>query len=166
MGRESGCDTGGGEAVINTHMARKYTQGKFEPRNPSKYIGDVRNIVFRSSWELRFLRWCDASDAVIGYTSEEVVIPYWSAVDQKMHRYFVDFMIHVTTPAGSKKYLIEVKPKEQTEPPKKTKSKYYQSQCLTYVQNIEKWKAAKEWAVKNGIEFVVMTEVDLFGAKR
>lgn len=147
-------------------MARKYTQGRFEPRNPGKYIGDVRNIVFRSSWELRFLRWCDASDAVIGYTSEEVVIPYWSAIDQKMHRYFVDFMIHVTTPVGSKKYLIEVKPKEQTEPPKKTKSKYYQSQCITYVQNMEKWKAAKEWAEKNGIEFVVMTEVDLFGAKR
>ena len=98
----------------------KYHQGLFHPRHPKKYLGDVRNIIYRSSWELRFLQWCDSNDNIIEYASEEFSIPYLSPLDNRPHRYYPDFLIKVKEAAGvTKKYVIEVKPKRQTQPPKK-----------------------------------------------
>lgn len=148
-------------------MARgSLKQGSFVPRNPSKYVGKVDAIVFRSSWELRFMRYCDENPLIVMWTSEEVVIPYFSAVDQKTHRYFVDFMIRVIKPGSDMKYLIEIKPHEQTQPPTKPRSKTYQEQVKAYVTNQEKWRAAAAWCKKNGAEFAIMTEYDLGLAKR
>jgi hypothetical protein len=59
----------------------KWHQGKFHPQNPNKYLGDPNNIVYRSSWELHFLQWCDRNDNVLEYASEEFSIPYVSPVD-------------------------------------------------------------------------------------
>ena len=98
----------------------KYHQGLFHPRHPEKYVGDVNNIVYRSSWELRFLQYCDSNDNIIQYASEEFSIPYLSPIDNKVHRYYPDYLIKVKESNGSiKKYVIEVKPKRQTEKPKK-----------------------------------------------
>ena len=71
-------------------MAHK---GKYTVRNRSKYVGKVDSVVYRSSWERRFMVWCDDNPAVIAWNSEEVVIPYYSPVDNKMHKYHVDFLI-------------------------------------------------------------------------
>ena len=50
---------------------------------------------------------------------EVIIIPYRSPVDGKVHRYFPDFYIKVTESMGyTKKYIIEIKPKKQTAPPK------------------------------------------------
>ena len=95
-------------------MARKYHQGKFKPINPNKYEGDWTNIVFRSSWEFHLARWCDKNPAVISWNSEEIVVPYFYDVDQRYHRYFVDFKVKLKTRSGSvKTVLIEVKPRAQ-----------------------------------------------------
>ncbi len=148
-------------------MARqKFHQGIYKPDNPQKYIGDATIIAFRSSWEYRFMRWCDTSPNVSSWSSEEIVIPYFSALDQRWHRYFVDFMIVVATRDGEKKYLIEIKPREEIEKPKPTRSKYYQSRCETWIKNQEKWNAAREWARQNSCEFVIMDEYDLGLKKR
>lgn len=144
-----------------------FKQGFFKPVNPQKYAGDVNQIVWRSGWELRFMRWVDGNPSVLTWASEGIVIPYFSAIDQKHHRYFVDFLIKVKKADGTvKNYLIEIKPDEQTRPPTKTKSRYYQSQCLEYVKNQEKWKAATTWAASHDCEFIVMTEYTLGIAKR
>jgi hypothetical protein len=37
---------------------------------------------------------------------------------------------------------------------------------LTYQVNQDKWKAAREWAKKNGFEFIILTEYELGLAKR
>jgi hypothetical protein len=37
----------------------KFYKGKFRPKNPQKYEGDFRNIVYRSMWERQVLKWCD-----------------------------------------------------------------------------------------------------------
>ena len=74
-------------------MTRQYKQGLFYPKNTEKYKGDFSNIVYRSSWELKFMHWADESKNVLEWSSEELVIPYLSPLDNKMHRYFVDFKI-------------------------------------------------------------------------
>lgn len=142
----------------------KYHQGMFKPKHPEKYVGDVNNIVWRSSWELKFLIWLDDNPSVVSYSSEEVVIPYISPVDNKPHRYFVDFAVLVKSKDGTlKKVLIEIKPLAQTQMPKRPKmiTERYMSELKTYAVNQAKWKAASEWCKKAGMEFHVFTEVEL-----
>ena len=59
----------------------KYHQGRFHPQNPQKYKGDVNNIIYRSSWELKFMQWCDRNENIMEYGSEEFWIPYVSPVE-------------------------------------------------------------------------------------
>jgi hypothetical protein len=125
----------------------KYNQGRFHPQNPQKYKGNVNNIIYRSSWEVKFMKWCDLSENILEYGSEEFWIPYLSPVDNRVHRYFPDFIIKVKENSGQiKTYIVEVKPEKQTVPPKQrsrvTKSYLYEAQ--TYAVNQAKWEAAKE----------------------
>lgn len=143
----------------------KYHQGRFIPKNPAKYVGDVSNIIYRSSWEAKFLKWCDENPNVIKYASEELIIPYMSPVDQRMHRYFVDFVIMVKTRTDEiKKYAVEIKPSVQCEPPKqgKKRTRRYLTELATYSVNQAKWKAADSFCQTKGIEFLVLTEKHLF----
>jgi len=143
----------------------KYHQGKYHPHNPKKYVGDVNNIVYRSSWELRFLKWCDGNDNIIEYASEEFSIPYISPLDNRVHRYYPDYLIKVKESDGSiKKYVIEVKPKKQTEEPKKRSrvTKSYVNEVKTYALNQAKWKYAKEFCKDNLLEFKIITEDQLW----
>lgn len=145
-------------------MARKYIQGYFKPKNPEKYVGDVNNIFYRSSWELKFLNWCDTNPSVLKYANEELIIPYLSPVDNRPHRYFVDFVILVKNRNGDlKKYAVEIKPEHQTEPPKQTrKTKKYLTELATYAVNTAKWKSADAYCKKNNMEFMILTEKHLF----
>jgi hypothetical protein len=139
--------------------------GRFTPKSPNKYKGDVTNIIWRSTWELRFLKYLDTNPAILEYGSEEVVVPYISPVDGKRHRYFVDFYFKVKTKEGAtKKYLVEVKPYSQTIEPKRPKriTESYMSSVYTYLINQAKWKSAKEFAKNSGMEFIVLTEKELF----
>ena len=142
---------------------RKTNKGIFIPQNPSKYRGDVYNIVYRSSWEKRAFHWADSNPSVIEWASEEIVIPYLCETDNKIHRYFVDMYVKIRSSDGSiRKFIVEIKPFEQTQPPKQTRnSKRYIEECMTYVKNQSKWKAATEFAKKNGIQFVILTEKEL-----
>ena len=71
----------------------RYKQGKYIPRLPRKYKGDPRNIVYRSSWEYKFMLWCDQTPSVTEWGSEEIAIPYISPLDGKRHRYYPDFYV-------------------------------------------------------------------------
>jgi hypothetical protein len=142
----------------------KYNQGKFHPQNPQKYKGNVNNIIYRSSWELKFMQWCDRNENILEYGSEEFWIPYISPVDNRVHKYFPDFIIKVRENSGNtKNYVVEVKPQRQTVPPKQksrvTKSYLYEAQ--TYAVNQAKWKAAEEWCADRLLNFMVITEKEL-----
>jgi hypothetical protein len=142
----------------------KYHQGKYKPKHPEKYSGDHTNIIYRSSWELKFLNWCDSSPNILKYSSEETVIPYRCGTDNRLHRYFVDFKIQVLSRDGNTKtYLVEVKPLIQTSPPKfpGRQTKRYLTESLTFIKNQSKWKAATEYAKDRGWEFKIITEKDL-----
>lgn len=138
--------------------------GRFTPRNPQKYMGDYKNIIYRSSWECKAMDYFDRNPNVIAWASEEFSIPYVSPVDGKFHRYFPDMLIKVKTKGDqSKTVLIEIKPKKQTQPPDPQKkiTKRYITEVTTYGVNQSKWKAATEYCLDRGWEFRVITEDDL-----
>lgn len=139
-------------------------KGRFIPTNPQKYVGDSQNIIYRSSYELKFMKWCDTNESVLKWASEEIVIPYLSPADNNIHRYFVDFYIEVKTKDGHrKKYLVEVKPFRYTQPPvvPKRKTPRFITEVKQWGVNNAKWEAAKKFAKKYGWEFMLVTEKDL-----
>jgi hypothetical protein len=141
-------------------------QGKFKVRYPSKYLGDFNNIYYRSSWELALMVWCDTNPAVVRWSSEEVVIPYFCPTDNSWHRYFVDFYINFK---NGESYFVELKPEKYTIPPEAPKSKNGQAkkrhinEVFTYVKNQAKWEAAKAFAESKNAQFQVWTEKTLKG---
>ena len=140
-------------------------KGRYTPQNPSKYKGDYRNIIYRSLWERKFMVYCDQSNNIIEWGSEEIIIPYLSPLDGRIHRYFPDFYIKVKQSNGKlKKYIIEVKPKKQCSPPNpspRRRTKRWISEVRTWGVNEAKWKYATEWCDNNGMEFKILTEDDL-----
>lgn len=137
-------------------------KGRFVPKNPDKYVGDKRNIVYRSSWEKLVMRYFDQNPAVLKWNSEECVVPYVSPVDNQTHRYFVDFWVKYRAVGGTiKEKLIEVKPSSQCEPPANKFAKNYKEAMKTFAVNQAKWEAARKVAASRGMEFQVMTENDL-----
>lgn len=138
--------------------------GKFLPKNKNKYIGNYNNIIYRSSWELKFMKYCDLRESVLQWGSEELIIPYYSPIDKKMHRYFPDFFMKVRNAKGEiKKYLVEIKPEKFTKPPSNTKrkTKHYLTEVNQYIVNQCKWLAAEEFCKDHLWEFLVLTEKDL-----
>ena len=139
-------------------------KGKFRPRDPKKYRGDYTNIIYRSSWELKFMKYCDTNKNILEWGSEEFFIPYMSPIDNRVHKYFPDFYIKVRENGGKiKKYIIEVKPKRQTTPPAKPRrqTKGYLREAFEFAKNKAKWSAANEWCVDRGFEFKILTEKEL-----
>tara|TARA_Y100000356_G_scaffold74291_1_gene61437 strand:+ start:33 stop:476 length:444 start_codon:yes stop_codon:yes gene_type:complete len=139
-------------------------KGRYTPKNPKKYKGDYHNIVYRSLWERKFMVYCDNSDNILEWGSEEIIIPYLSPWDGKLHRYFPDFYIKVRQASGNiKKFIIEVKPKKQTRPPESVhrKTKKWLNEVKTYSINEAKWKSASEWCSNNDMEFKILTEEEL-----
>lgn len=110
------------------------------------------------------MKWCDSSISVVEWGSETVIIPYISPIDNKVHRYFVDFYIKVKTKTNSiEKYLIEIKPEKFTKPPEipKKKTKRFIDEVFQYGVNDAKWKAAFEFCKDRNMKFIILTEKDL-----
>jgi hypothetical protein len=139
-------------------------KGKYKPSFPDKYRGDPTNIIYRSLWELKFLRYCDLNENILEYSSEEIMIPYLDKSTSKIRRYFPDAYIKVLQPDKTiKKYLIEIKPAKQTIPPPRPKrqTRKYIAEAMEFVKNQSKWEAAREWCADRGYEFKVLTENEL-----
>ena len=146
-------------------MAREWRSGYYTPKHPEKYIGDVNNIVYRSSWELETNKFLDNNPNVIEWASEEIAIPYIKSLTQRKHLYYPDY--YVKFQDKYKKIITEiweVKPENQIRPPKKRgKSKKTQLyEQATYVTNIDKWKAAQNWCKQRGIHFRILSEKEIF----
>jgi len=144
----------------------QYKQGIFTPHYPQKYKGTTP-IIARSSYELKMMRWLDNNPAVISWGSETIIIPYQNPLTGRVHRYFVDFNFTIKTKEGEiKKYLVEVKPHNQTLPPKPGRNtKALLRRQAEYIKNQCKWKSAQEWCQKKSYEFCVITEKHLFSKK-
>ena len=142
---------------------KEFKQGTYNPINPNKYKGS-KPICYRSSWELAFFKYCDSNPSIIQWGSESVVVPYVCPTDGNLHRYFVDFYIKVKQGDTVTKFLIEIKPKRQTQKPTPSPRKKQQTlikEQLAYIKNTAKWESAKTWANKNGYKFLILTEEEL-----
>jgi len=142
----------------------KFKQGYYILKHPEKYRGDPNNVIYRSSWELRFNEFLDNNINVIEWASEELWIPYLKPTDNKIHKYYPDYFVKFLD-SNNKVHIeiIEVKPIKQTKPPKKTQNPntaLYEK--LTYAVNMSKWSSATKWCSERGIVFRILTERELF----
>jgi len=116
-------------------MSYKTYKGKYLPKNPKKYNGNPSGIIYRSMWERKFMLYCDRTDAILKWSSEEVIIPYVSPLDGRVHRYFPDFYIKMIDRNGRvREKIIEVKPHAQCSKPKVPKRK-----TKSYVNAVKTW---------------------------
>lgn len=138
-------------------------QGYYLCKHPEKYVGDLSKIVFRSSWEFKFLRWCDNTDSVLRFASEPMSIPYMNPIDRKVHQYFIDFWVEmIDAEKVVTRWLVEIKPERNLMMPKEPKVmsgmalKNHVSQVKRVVQNIAKCQAAKNYAAMQNMKFMVL----------
>ena len=143
----------------------KFAQGRFEMKNPDKYVGKKTPLA-RSSWEFVFMRMLDEHPGVQNWASESIQIPYRDPLTGKSTIYVPDFFIVYVDKTGSKHAeVVEVKPRNQTVREAVGKSAFRQAE---YVKNMAKWEAANAWCKQQGIKFRVVNEDDIFhqGGKR
>ncbi len=144
--------------------SQKY-KGKYTPENPSKYMGDSTNIVYRSMWERRCMKYFDINPSVLQWASEEIAIPYYNTAQKKVRRYFPDFLIKVKDKNGQEKtHLIEVKPSKDLRPPTNTQGKRKSTvlyEMKAYQMNRDKFASARKWCDEKGIQFDIWTEKHL-----
>lgn len=134
-------------------------KGLYKPINPEKYLGDPTKIRFLSSWELRFMNFCDKNPNVLKWGSEEFRIKYYNPIKQKVCDYIPDFLIKYKDRNGLiVTEVIEIKPKKQTVVGKKV-STYDKVQLVI---NHAKWTAAKAFCDQHSVKFRVLTEEELF----
>ena len=137
----------------------------YQPKFPDKFVGKTYPIV-RSTWEEKFMNWCDMNASIVKWASEPVAIQYYDPVKKKERRYFPDFLLRIKDKDGKEtNHLVEIKPYKETVPPVKSKGKSEKTvihEATTYITNTAKWKAAMIHCKKHGLEFKILTEKDLF----
>lgn len=141
--------------------SKRFRQGVFVPINQDKFIGT--RAFYRSGLELKFMRFCDTNPNVLKWGSENVIVPYISPIDHKVHRYFVDNFVMIKENDIVTKYLIEIKPEKQTLPPatKYKKREHLIYEQATYAVNTSKWEAARKVCQQKGWKFLIITEKHL-----
>lgn len=143
-----------------------FIQGYFTPKNPDRYIGPTP-IIYRSSWERKFMIMCDTKDNVVKWSSEPVEIKYIYSYDKREHKYYPDFYMKTKTKEGFEEFLVEIKPEAQirkpSPPTKKSKKALasYKFLAEQFIKNRDKYAYAKQWAENRGWRFIVLTEKTL-----
>ena len=161
-------------------MYNSAKQGWYRVLNPNKFINQMQEsksvmkstriiegfleINFKSSLELRCIRYCDMNIHITKYSLEPFAIKYLSPKDGKIHRYFIDFFIEFS---NGQKFLVEVKSSGETASPKlpgkKTEKAIlnYQKALQTFAVNSAKWESAKSFCKEKGLTFIILTEKEL-----
>lgn len=145
-------------------MARNYKQGIYQVKNWEKYIG-TNNPTYRSEWEQYVFEWADRNKNILKWGAEVVVVPYYNEVKGRKARYIVDVYLEYLDKEGNlQKDLVEIKPYNQTLPPKRGKKRkdVYDHEVLTWIQNNCKWKEAQKYASERGWNFRIITENSIF----
>jgi hypothetical protein len=146
-------------------MPRRFAQGRFALKNPSKYLG-TKDPLYRSSWEFAFMKFCDESPSIAKWASEAVRIPYRNPLTGRYTIYVPDFFINYVDKGGqTHAEIVEIKPQNQSLKEKVGKNLNNQA---SYILNRAKWEAATVWCRQKGLKFRVINETDIFhqGNKR
>ena len=136
----------------------KFSQGVYEVRNASKYVGKGKPR-YRSSWELSFMNFLDNNEHIMQWASESISIPYRHPLTGKQTIYVPDFLVIYRDKNGKQRAeLVEIKPSGQS----MLTEKQNPQQRATVAVNYAKWEAAQHWCKRQGITFRVITEKDMF----
>ena len=138
---------------LKPSKSARYQQGYLDINCCKKYFPQLKNdkIIYRSSYERKFMMWLENCKNVKYWGSECFYIPYYCVLDQKTHHYYPDYFIEFN---DGKHVVVEIKPLNQTIQPENKNSYAYQ----TYIKNVCKWKAMKEFCESKGYEFKILTE--------
>lgn len=147
---------------------------QYIPVFTEKYCGKYP-IYIKSSWEEKFCKWLDYNKDVIEWSSEPYRISYidptqgrngyLDSISGKKRIYYPDFYVMFK---NKKKFIIEIKPEKHTRMPKKKGKKSKKTMVerkRIYLVNTAKFESAKKFAKKLGMEFLVLTERELFRGK-
>lgn len=139
---------------------QKTYKGRYTPKNPEKYRGKLKNIVYRSGWELYMMNKIDNNPDVVAWSSEETPIHYRHPVTGNITRYWPDFWIKAKT---GQEIIVEIKPYNQCIAPDKASKKTaaFKMKVATYLINQAKFSAAKKYCKERGMKFQVLTEHEL-----
>lgn len=143
-------------------------KGMYTPKHPEKYRGDPSKIRFLSSWEARFMVFCDTNPNVLEWASEEIRIKYWHPIKKKVCDYVPDFLIKYRNTSGVLvTKIVEIKPAKEDPSKIKKGSIGRRKKVSTYdiammIINEAKWTSARAFCAKAGIDFVVLTEQEMF----
>lgn len=146
----------------------KYRQGYYKLENPEKYTGDPTQIIYRSSWEYKFCRYCDHTTEVINWSSEPFSVKYFDPIRKKEREYHIDFYIRVAKGGTMQNYLVEIKPKDKLKMPvleaRQTlkRLKEYNYAMEEFIVNKAKKEAAEAYAHAMGYKYIIVTEDFLF----
>ena len=136
-----------------------YAKGKFNMRNPDKYVGK-KQPTYRSSWELTFMDFCDNNPGIKKWSSETISVPYFNPLKNRKAMYVPDFFIMYEDAQGKMHAeVIEIKPTKETSLKAAGKSVYNQAMAVI---NQCKWQAADKWCQDQGFKFRILTENDIF----
>lgn len=133
-----------------------YKQGYFV--GAQKYVGP-QPIIYRSSYEYRFMVHLELNKKVLKWSSENIQIPYTMKEFQDgkfvevKHTYNVDFTVWMES---GKIVIVEIKPSAfvpLNEAQIKRNPVMYKNAC--------KWRAAKRYCDQNNMVFCIITEKDL-----
>lgn len=122
-------------------------------RLSNKYTGVKDLVKFRSGLEHQFIVYCEKCNDIESWDYEPFNIKYISSIDNRQHRYIIDFVIKMKTGIT---ILIEVKPRSQV--PQKLNEAILNHP--KFAMNASKWFAAIDFA-KNQTEetqFKIITE--------
>lgn len=128
--------------IARDRMKKLILEGKHEPYSNCKHgwfssEKFSKKFYYQSSYEDRFLNYCETTERVTSLEKSPFCIPYLGQ-DGTGHNYFPDFFIN-----GS--ILIEIKPKSM----------------LDFNNNRSKILAGFDFCEKNGYKFLVVTEKEL-----
>lgn len=131
----------------------RFKQGYINPESCKKLYENLKNepIIYRSSWERKFITWCETSPKVVAWGSECIHIPYYNPVDQKTHNYYPDFVVELV---NGDTLVVEIKPENQTVRPTTDNS----WAARTYAVNRAKWREIEQRCKEKGFKFCILTE--------
>lgn len=131
----------------------RYSQGYIDPNSCKKLFPQLKHdkIIYRSSYEKKFIIWLEQNKRVKYWGSECFSIPYLLVSDNKVHNYYPDYFVEMV---DNEIWVVEIKPYNQTQKP-------VNENCWAtkeYIKNMCKWKATKEFCESKGYKFKVFTE--------
>jgi hypothetical protein len=133
----------------------RFKQGYINPNSCKKLYESQKNkpIIYRSSYERKFIEYLESSNIVESWGSECIEIKYIDKFDNTQHTYFPDYVANINGVV----HIFEVKPYNQCIPPDNNLPKDGYA-WRTYIKNISKWEATKKFCNTNGLKFKIITE--------